>query len=108
MSRIPLAIACLSSLPLIACGSGSGNVPETRPCEEVYVVGAVLTKDNDGLCLDADGGLTVLGYAEVECSDGSLIAYNDYAFWRPESRVVVALFPESDFTTESIEEACSL
>lgn len=108
MRRTPLAISFVCSLPLLACSSGSNSEPETKPCEEIYVVGSVLEKGNDGLCLDADGGLTVLGYAEIECSDGTLIAYNDYAFWRPDSRRVVALFPDGEFTTDSIEAACSL
>lgn len=108
MRRTHIAITLLLPLPLLACASGSDGNPNAKPCEEVYAVGAVLASENDGLCLDADGGLTVLGYAEVECSDGTLIAYNDYAFWRPDSRRVVALFPDGDFTTDSIEAACSL
>jgi hypothetical protein len=114
MSRAHLLIAIIGAsamAPLAACGSsssdsGSGAAEEIAACVDVYALGAIVPEGDDNFCLGPDGERTFLGVGEAECPDGSTIAYNDYAFWRPEDRKVVALFPGEGFSQDDIAAAC--
>lgn len=59
--------------------AGGGDV---RACVDVYVDGGPVDDDVwAGECIDADGNLSVVGAARLDCSDGSAIGWNDLAWW---------------------------
>lgn len=60
-----------------------GQDPDDIPtCEEQYAEGNVVTAEAvDMGCLDGDGSLWFGGAAELECSDGRVLKWNDRAWW---------------------------
>jgi hypothetical protein len=114
-----MAGAAAVALLLGACGgddsSGSDDVEldledvqafiedaaEAGPCEEVFAPGVTVTLDGmSQTCIDAEGAARIFGTASLDCTDGTVLAWNDlgWAILEDDSGPLVLHEPGGDQT----------